>query len=64
MGQIFDAFYRNPVVYLIVVAVLGALCVYIGQTTVAAFLFMVLGMMIVLWDAHTDSHIPPAPSLT
>ena len=64
MGQIFDAFYRNTVVYLVVVAALGALCVYIGQTTAAAFLFMVLGLMIVLWDAHTDTHIPPAPSLT
>ncbi len=64
MMQVLDAFYRNPVVYLVVVAALGALCVFIGQTTVAAFLFMLLGMMIVLWDAHTDSHIPPAPTLT
>ena len=64
MMQVLDAFYRNPVVYLVVVAALGALCVYIGQTTAGAFLFMLFGMMIVLWDAHTDSHIPPAPTLT
>ena len=64
MSQVFDAFYRNPVVYLIAVAAIGALCIYIGQTTVAAFLFMLLGLLIVLWDAHTDSHIPPAPTLT
>ena len=64
MMRALDAFYSNAVVCLVVVAVLAALCVYIGQTTVAAFLFMLLGMMIVLWDAHTDSHIPPAPSLT
>ena len=46
------------------VAALAGLAIYIGHTTVAAFLFMLLGMMLVLWDAHTDSHIPPAPSLT
>lgn len=63
MGQVLEAFYRNAVVYLLVVAVLGALFIYIGQTTVAAFLFMLLGLLIVLWDAHTDPHIPPAPSI-
>jgi hypothetical protein len=45
-------------------AALGALCIFIGQTTAAAFLFMLLGLMIVLWDAHTDPHIPEAPTLT
>lgn len=64
MGQIFETFYGNAVVCLIAVAALGALCVYIGQTTAAAFLFMLLGLMVVLWDAHTDPRIPPAPSLT
>jgi len=64
MMQALDVFYRNAVVCLVVVAVLAALCIYIGQTTVGAFLFMVLGMMIVLWDAHTDPHIPEAPSIT
>ena len=64
MMQTLDAFYRNAVVCLVVVAVLAALCIYIGQTTAGAFLFMVLGMMIVLWDAHTDPHIPEAPSIT
>jgi hypothetical protein len=44
--------------------VLAALAVYIGQTTVGAFLFMLFGLLIVLWDAHTDPHVPPAPSLT
>ncbi|CAA9228270.1 MAG: hypothetical protein AVDCRST_MAG08-971 [uncultured Acetobacteraceae bacterium] len=64
MGQVIDGFYRNAVVYLVVVAAVGALCIYIGQTTIAAFLFMLLGLMIVLWDAHTDPSIPPAPSIT
>lgn len=64
MMQALDVFYRNAVVFLVVVAALAALCIYIGQTTVGAFLFMVLGMMIVLWDAHTDPHIPEAPSIT
>jgi hypothetical protein len=64
MGQILEAFYRNTVVWLAAVAVLAALCIYIGQTTAGAFLFMLLGIMTVLWDAHTDPHIPPAPSLT
>jgi hypothetical protein len=64
MGQIMDAFYRNPVIYLLGAAALGALCIFIGQTTAAAFLFMLLGLMIVLWDAHTDPHIPEAPTLT
>ena len=31
---------------------------------VTAFAFMLLGLLIVLWDAHTDPHIPEAPSLT
>ncbi len=64
MGQVLDRFYRNAVVWLAVVALLGAACVYIGQTTIGAFLFMLLGLLIVLWDAHTDPHVPPAPSLT
>ena len=64
MGQAMEVFYRNAVVCLIAVAVLGGLAVYIGQTTVGAFLFMLLGMMMIIWDAHTDSHIPPAPTLT
>ncbi len=64
MSRVLDAFYRNAVVCLVVVAALAALSVYIGMTSVGAFLFMLLGMLIVLWDAHTDSHIPPAPSLT
>ncbi len=64
MGQVMEAFYKNAVVWLVAVAALAAVCAYIGQTTVGAFLFMLLGMLIVLWDAHTDPHIPPAPSLT
>lgn len=64
MGKALDAFYANAVVYLVVVAALGALFLYLGQGTVGAFLFMLLGLLIVLWDAHTDPHIPPAPSLT
>ncbi len=64
MTRALDAFYSNAVVYLAGVAALAALCVYIGQTTIGAFLFMLLGMLIILWDAHTDPHIPPAPSLT
>jgi hypothetical protein len=64
MLQLLDAFYRNAVVYLILVAVLAGLCVYIGLTTVGAFLVMLLGMLMILWDAHTDPHIPEAPSLT
>ena len=64
MGKALDAFYSNAVVYLAGVAVLAALAVLIGQGTVAAFLFMVLGMLIILWDAHTDPHIPPAPTIS
>lgn len=64
MSRILNAFYANAVVYLAAVAVVGALCLYIGQTSAGAFLFMLLGLMIVLWDAHTDPHIPEAPSLT
>ncbi len=64
MFQALEVFYKNAVVCLIAVAVLAALCVYIGQPTVAAFLFMLLGMLMILWDAHTDPHIPPAPSIT
>ena len=64
MGKALDAYYRNPIVYLAVMAALGALCIWIGLNTPGAFLFMLLGMLIVLWDAHTDSHIPEAPSLT
>ena len=63
MNKVLDAYYRNPIVYLAVVA-LGALCIWLGLSTPGAFLFMLLGMLIVLWDAHTDSHIPEAPSLT
>jgi hypothetical protein len=62
--HVLDVFYKNAVVYLIIVAVLAALCVYIGLGTVGAFLFMLLGMLMILWDAHTDPHIPEAPSLT
>lgn len=64
MGKALDAFYSNAVVYLVVIAALGAVFVYIGQGTLGAFAFMLLGLLIVLWDAHTDPHIPPAPSLT
>ncbi len=64
MSQVLEVFYRNAVVCLIAVAALAALCVYIGQPTVSAFLFMLLGMLMILWDAHTDPHIPPAPTLT
>ena len=64
MGQIMETFYRSAVVFMAAAAALGALCIYIGQTTAGAFLFMLLGLMIVLRDAHTDPHIPPAPSLT
>jgi hypothetical protein len=64
MDRALNAFYSNAVVYMVAVAALGALCAYIGQTTITAFLFMVLGMMMVLWDAHNDPHVPPAPSLT
>jgi predicted PurR-regulated permease PerM len=63
MMQVLNAFYRNAVVTLIAVAVLAALTVYIGMTTVGAFLVMLFGMLIILWDAHTDPHIPEAPSL-
>lgn len=59
-----DAFYANAVVWLVAVAALGALCLYFGLGTVGAFLFMLLGLLIVLWDAHTDPHIPEAPSIT
>ena len=51
MGRVLDAFYSKPVVYLVAIAVLAALCVYIGQTTIGAFLFMLFGLLIVLWDA-------------
>lgn len=64
MGRALDVFYGNAVVYLIAVAALGALCLFVGMTTVGAFLFMLLGLLIVLWDAHTDPHIPEAPSIT
>ncbi len=64
MRQALDTFYSNAVVILVVVAALGALFVYLELGTVAAFLFMVLGMLMILWDAHTDPHIPPAPTLT
>ena len=64
MGRILNAFYANAVVYLVVITALASLCLYIGQGTAGAFLFMVLGMLIVLWDAHTDPHIPEAPTLT
>jgi hypothetical protein len=63
MMQVLDAFYRNAVVYLIVVAVLAGLTIYIGLTSVGAFLVMLFGMLMILWDAHTDDHIPEAPSL-
>ena len=63
MRKALDAFYSNAVVYLAVVAALGALAVFIGQGTVGAFLIMLLGMMIIMWDAHTDPHIPEAPTL-
>jgi hypothetical protein len=62
--QTLDRFYRNAVVVLIVVAVLAALFIYIGMTTVGAFLTMLFGMLMILWDAHTDPHIPEAPSIT
>jgi hypothetical protein len=62
--QTLDHFYRNAVVVLVVVAVLAALFIYIGMTTVGAFLIMVFGMLMILWDAHTDPHIPEAPSIT
>ena len=64
MRQVFDAFYNNAVVCIVAAGVLAALAVYIGMASVGAFLFMLMGMMIVLWDAHTDPHIPPAPTLT
>lgn len=64
MTRVLDTFYANAVIAIVATAVLGALCVLIGLKTIAAFLFMILGMMIVLWDAHTDPHIPEAPSLT
>ena len=38
--------------------------IYLGFTTVGAFLVMLFGLMMILWDAHTDPHIPEAPSLT
>jgi hypothetical protein len=63
MMQVLNAFYRNAVVTLIAVAVLAALTIYIGMTTVGAFLVMLFGMLIILWDAHTDPHIPEAPAL-
>ena len=64
MMQALDTFYRNAVVFLLVVAVLAGLTIYIGLTTVGAFLVMLFGLMMILWDAHTDPHIPEAPSLT
>lgn len=63
MTRLLDAFHANTVVVLIVVAVLGGLSWFLGLKTPAAFLFMLLGLMIVLWDAHTDDHLPAAPSL-
>lgn len=64
MGKVLDAFYSNAVVYLAVVAALGALCLFLGLNTPGAFLFMLFGLLVVLWDAHTDPHIPEAPSIT
>ena len=64
MMQALDTFYRNAVVFLLVVAVLAGLTIYLGLTTVGAFLVMLFGLMMILWDAHTDPHIPEAPSLT
>lgn len=64
MGKVMNAFYSNAVVYLAVVAALGALCLFLGLGTPGAFLFMLFGMLVVLWDAHTDPHIPEAPSIT
>ena len=64
MGKALDAYYSNAVVYLVVIAAVGAVLAYIGQGTLAAFAFMLLGLLIVLWDAHTDPHIPEAPSIT
>lgn len=64
MGKALDAFYGNAIVYLVVIAAVGAVLAYIGQGTLAAFAFMLLGLLIVLWDAHTDPHIPEAPSIT
>ena len=64
MGKVLDAFYGNAAIYMAVVAAIGALCVYLGQGSAGAFLFMLLGLMIVLWDAHTDPGIPAAPTIT
>ena len=64
MMHALDTFYRNAVVFLLVVAVLAGLTIYLGLTTVGAFLVMLFGLMMILWDAHTDPHIPEAPSLT
>jgi len=64
MTQALETFYRNAVVFLLVVAVLAGGTIYMGFTTVGAFLVMLLGLMMILWDAHTDPHIPEAPSLT
>ena len=64
MMHALDTFYRNAVVFLLVVAVLAGLTIYLGLTTVGAFLVMLFGLMMILWDAHTDPHIPEAPTLT
>ena len=64
MGNIMAAFYRNPVPIMVVFALVGALAIYIGQGSLAALVFMVLGLLIVLWDAHNDPHIPEAPTIT
>jgi Na+/alanine symporter len=64
LSQVLDAFTKNAVLYLIIVAVLAGLSIWMGLTTIGAFLVMVLGMMMILWDAHTDPHIPEAPTLT
>ena len=64
MMKALDAFYANAIVFLVVIAVPGALALYLEWSTAGAFLFMLLGMLIVLWDAHTDPHIPEAPSIT
>ena len=60
LSQVLDAFTKNAVLYLVIVAVLAGLSIWMGLTTVGAFLVMVLGMMMILWDAHTDPHIPEA----
>jgi hypothetical protein len=64
MSTVMAAFYRNPIPIMVVLALCGALAVYLAQGSVAAVVFMVLGLLIVLWDAHTDPHIPEAPTIT